>query len=189
MASLHIAVLFGNEELTRTLLEEGCDPNVYDERLGSPLSIAILKGYRSIVKLLSEKGADHNDERFTSALLPDRSETVLPNHQPVPSDNETESVLSLNDGTGGIGSTGPDRPIGSRSEIKRLFKNKSKWEDAPDDKAALSNIRDLAEGPYAAYAVVEYMKRNKEGVWILSKIDIHGSKLCGFLFASLGKLP
>lgn len=155
MASLHIAVLFGNEELTRTLLEEGCDPNVYDERLGSPLSIAILKGYRSIVKLLSEKSADHNDERFTSALvhsrldefnlprtidlstadnggraqnpkLPDRSETVLPNHQPVPSDNETESVLSLNDGTGGIGSTGPDRPIGSRSEIKRLFKNKSK---------------------------------------------------------------
>lgn len=33
------------------------------------------------------------------------------------------------------------------------------------------------------------MKRNKEGVWILSKIDIHGSKLCGFLSRVLENYP
>ncbi len=220
MASLHIAVLFGNEELTRTLLKEGCDPNVYDKRLGTPLSIAILKGYRSIVKLLSENGADHNNEGFTSALvhsrldefnlphtinlstadnggraqkpkLQDRSETRLHNHQPVAGDSETESVLTLDDGTGSIGGTGPDILIGSRSEIKRLFKNNSKWEDAPGDEEVtlIRSTRASVEGVHAASAVVEYMERNDEGGWLLSKFDIHGSKLCGFLSRVLENYP
>ncbi|GAP87251.1 putative AAA family protein [Rosellinia necatrix] len=221
MACLHIAVLFGNEGLTRTLLEEGSDPNVYDERLGTPLSIAILKGYRSIVQLLSENGADHNNERFTSALvhsrldefnlphtidlstvdnrdrtqkpgLRDRSETRIRNHRPVADDSETNSVLALDEETVRICGTGPNILLGSRSEIRRLFKNNSKWEDIPDDgeaAALVHNAGDSVEGAYAAYAIVEYMERSDEGGWSMSKFDIHGSKLCGFLSRVLKNYP
>ncbi|KAI0411236.1 hypothetical protein F5X98DRAFT_380959 [Xylaria grammica] len=217
MASLHVAVLFGNEELTRTLLEEGYDANVYDERLGTPLSIAILKGYRSIVKLLSDHGADHNHEGFTSALIHSRiDEFNIPNrihnleaddesraqmgaskprdHRrgllrargPIANHRETEGSLSDDSELGGISGTGPGVSIGSKSEVKLLFKEGSEWKKAPfgEDRS-----QEIVQSAHEAYAVVQYMNRTDEGVWETSKIRIHGSKLCGFLSRVLETYP
>ncbi|XXH05437.1 hypothetical protein Hte_011864 [Hypoxylon texense] len=223
MASLHVAVLFGNEDLTRTLLEEGCDPNIYDERLGTPLSIAILKGYRSIVKLLSEKGADHNNEGFTSALihpridefnlpklggpfdvdkrdvaeasrLKDRSEAPVHVRSPVTDVSKTESILPRENEPGRISSINPDVLIGSRCEVKTLFQNGSKWEEAPAGEAEFSADKDLksVRSIHEPYAVVRYMRRNDEDgeeTWKVHKIDVHGSKLCGFLSRVLENYP
>ncbi|KAI1206536.1 uncharacterized protein F4807DRAFT_438357 [Annulohypoxylon truncatum] len=215
MASLHIAVLFGNEELTRSLLEEGYDVNAYDKRLGTPLSIAIVKGYRSIVRLLSENGADHNDERFTSALidsridefnvpinifnphnkdkpltstLQDRSESPLHVSQPnAEEDRETDSISEASI----TWNTGQDLNIGARSKIKLLFRNGSEWEEAPADEATpLTGGLVPVESTYADYAVVQYMNRDDgKGGWFTSKVDINGSKLCGFLSRVLENYP
>ncbi|GAW23561.1 hypothetical protein ANO14919_131280 [Xylariales sp. No.14919] len=217
MASLHIAVLFGNEQMTRTLLEEGYDANVYDERLGTPLSIAVLKGYRSIVKLLSDHGADHNHEGFTSALihpridefnLPDHISTFAPDddskaqtgaskpqghsrsllhaRRPIVYDSGTGGSLSDDSESGSMSGTGPGVSIGSKSEVKSLFKKGSQWKKAPFSEHI---SQELVQSAHEAYAVVRYMNRNDEGGWGISKIRIHGSKLCGFLSRVLEAYP
>ncbi|KAI0547031.1 hypothetical protein F4679DRAFT_378080 [Xylaria curta] len=204
MASLHVAVLFGNEELTRKLLEEGYDANVYDERLGTPLSIAILKGYRSIVKLLSDNGADHNNEGFTSALINSRiDEFNLPNtfspsnadngSRPQDSKSQEHSSQTVADDRkierdnkiDSSSNTGPGMVRGSISEIKILFKKGSKWTEAPADEEPLQ----LAKRVYESYAVVQYMDSSNDGGWQISRIAIHGSKLCGFLSQVLKNYP
>ncbi|KAI0195492.1 hypothetical protein F4808DRAFT_440382 [Astrocystis sublimbata] len=161
MASLHVAVLFGNEELTRTLLEkEDYDANVYDERLGTPLSIAVLKGYRSIVKLLSENGADHTNEKFTSSLihpridelnLPDTFNTILTKdhlksstsnlndilepsshaQRPITDASTSKKELQEENAPGTTSTFGPNKSLGPRAEIKVLFKNGSEWKETP----------------------------------------------------------
>ncbi|KAI3318849.1 hypothetical protein HD806DRAFT_511148 [Xylariaceae sp. AK1471] len=220
MASLHIAVLFGNESLTRTLLDEGYDANVFDERLGTPLSIAILRGYRSIVNLLSENGASHNDEKFTSALIhsrldefnlpsiasdlnadnegraqaskaKDRSDAQPHARPSIGDDNKTERAIPIDMETVKKSGTGPDVFIGSESEIKILFKNGSEWDDHPGGEATpmTCDVVQSVEGVHNAYAVVQYMEPNGDGGWVVSKIDIHGSKLCGFLSRVLENYP
>ncbi|XDG10147.1 hypothetical protein ABKA04_009762 [Annulohypoxylon sp. FPYF3050] len=220
MASLHVAVLFGDENLTRTLLEEGYDANTYDERLGTPLSIAILKGHRPIVKLLSENGADHNNQQFTSALIhsrihefnisanldfgtlnsdnrdrlrgsvsQDRREDLSPDRQSVSDSVKLQSDGSEAEDLRDINRV--DTSIGSVSETKFLYKNESKWEEAPPRNLKTMHMGAITsvEGLYERYAVVEYMDHHDEGGWLISKLDIHGFRLCGFLSRVLEDYP
>lgn len=57
MTSLHIAAIYGDEVLTRCLLEEGHDPNVVETRLRTPLYGAVQQQLYSIVELLLDSGA------------------------------------------------------------------------------------------------------------------------------------
>lgn len=214
MASLHIAVLFGNEKLTRSLLEEGYDVNTYDQRLGTPLSIAILKGYRSIVKLLSEHGADHNDERFTSSLIDstidefklsatfetsgaaagseaeasklqaDQNAPTLPQND-VTDDHDDDSLADLDSTASGEGM------IGSKSLVKTYFRNDHKWEETPAGIETALNFdpTEVIEQAYKAYAIVEFRETDSEGDWFTSSIEINGPKLCGFISMVLEEYP
>ncbi|SPJ71723.1 related to ankyrin [Fusarium torulosum] len=64
MASLHISALFGDAELTQTLLIEGHNVNASFQPLGSPLYVAATHGFPSVAEALISKGADVN---YTSA--------------------------------------------------------------------------------------------------------------------------
>ncbi|XXH01323.1 hypothetical protein Hte_007681 [Hypoxylon texense] len=57
MTSLHVAVWQGDEPVTQCLLEEGYDPNIFEEQLKTPLFCAVSLGIRSIVDLLLDHGA------------------------------------------------------------------------------------------------------------------------------------
>jgi hypothetical protein len=203
MASLHIAVLFGNEQLTRELLAEGYDANVYDERLGTPLSTAVLKGYRSIVKLLTENGADHNNERFTSALinsaldelgLPDSIETFKPGRgssvqeskpQDSPETRKTERMLPDDKEMRSTDSAVTGPAIDSRFRIKVLFKKESGWEEAPNGDNVSLELKPTEDD----CPVVRYMEPSEGGGWIMRRLGINGSRLCGFLSRVLENYP
>ena len=55
--ALMIAILSGEEEVVKVLLENGADPNIVDKNLYSPLMVAALNGNYEQVKLLLEHGA------------------------------------------------------------------------------------------------------------------------------------
>ncbi|GAW23815.1 hypothetical protein ANO14919_133920 [Xylariales sp. No.14919] len=57
MTSLHIAAIYGDEGLTRRLLEEGYNPNIIETRLRTPLYGAVWERLHSIVELLLDFGA------------------------------------------------------------------------------------------------------------------------------------
>lgn len=65
--SLNEAVLYGNLELVRTLLQQGADVNLSDEDGGLPLNNAAWYGHLDIVNLLIQNGANVNlaDEGWT----------------------------------------------------------------------------------------------------------------------------
>ncbi|CAL4067301.1 unnamed protein product, partial [Meganyctiphanes norvegica] len=59
---LRISASLNNVECVETLLKEGVDPKVSDDKQRSPLHIAASKGYTEIVKLLLQHGADPNQK-------------------------------------------------------------------------------------------------------------------------------
>lgn len=70
MASLNVAALYGDAQLTKALLDHNHNPNVSDKELRSPLYHAAFHGYRSVAEALISSGADVNyvAEDGTTAL-------------------------------------------------------------------------------------------------------------------------
>ncbi|KAI4859981.1 ankyrin repeat-containing domain protein [Hypoxylon rubiginosum] len=56
MISLHIAAIFGDEVITRCLLEDGYDLNIFEEVMRRPLFQTVAQSMRSIVELLLDYG-------------------------------------------------------------------------------------------------------------------------------------
>lgn len=57
---LHQAILAGDVDAVRLLLEAGADPSVQDKTSNPPLHLACMHGHPAIVRLLLEYGADVN---------------------------------------------------------------------------------------------------------------------------------
>ena len=55
---LHLAVTLGGVELVELLLQNGCDPNQYSHKYGSPYDMAVSRDYDYIAELLLAYGAD-----------------------------------------------------------------------------------------------------------------------------------
>ncbi|ORY09452.1 hypothetical protein BCR34DRAFT_516475, partial [Clohesyomyces aquaticus] len=54
------ALVKGNEQVVKLLLDKGADVNAQGGRYGNALQAALVKGNEQVVKLLLDKGADVN---------------------------------------------------------------------------------------------------------------------------------
>jgi hypothetical protein len=61
--ALHLSTIFGNSEITETLLKNGAAVNMKTEGIGfTPLHFAAFYGYEKITRMLLDSGADVNSE-------------------------------------------------------------------------------------------------------------------------------
>ncbi|KAI4593898.1 hypothetical protein KJ359_008942 [Pestalotiopsis sp. 9143b] len=214
MASLHVAVLSGDKELARSLLEEGSDVNTYDQRLGTPLSIAVLKGYWSIAKVLHEHGADHTSDQFTSALihssidnfnLPDLAATSGRAERSANRDAKLQDHGSASSRRGrrnvdSIGSpeawqdaieSSDDELVGPNNVITTLYIRDGKLEETPTGTGPWPDrVPSESAGDDQDFcSILDIKDLNDDLQWVTYDILIRGPKLCRFISRVLEDYP
>lgn len=199
MSSLHIAVLFRDEGLTDTLLITGSDVNSYDRRLGTPLSIAVLKGYWSIAKLLHDHGADNTSEQFTAALthsnidelkLPDLAAILARAGESLsPNSHAVDTVRrQIRWGLEGISFGGNESAWSPSNRITTLYRRDDRLEDETGTCWDPDSIR-FGEDDQEKCSILEIKDLDDEAVWYTCNLHIRGPKLCGFVSQVLEGYP